>query len=203
MVHFWSTNSGHVSNSLSSLSPPSWTCGAPRHDLWQRRGGARRHHTGEAQSRAAGSPARWAAVRRAGTAAHARASGAPTGPPDVMAFLGQVADTWQALIDLIIRPPRHEYSVQRELGTQRLVVKGALVIREDIEVRDADAAAASSLSTTPPGRRVLDAAARRQTVCVRAVRACVCTVRAYASAASAAAAGAPLSCAAVAAATGD
>ena len=54
-----------------------------------------------------------------------------------MAFLGQVADTWQALIDLIIRPPRHEYSVQRELGTQRLVVKGGLVIREDIEVRDA------------------------------------------------------------------
>jgi len=54
-------------------------------------------------------------------------------------FLGQVADTWQALIDLIIRPPRHEYSVQRELGPQRLVVKGGLVIREDIEVHAAAA----------------------------------------------------------------
>lgn len=57
-----------------------------------------------------------------------------------MSFLGQVADTWQALIDLIIRPPRHEYSVQRELGPQRLVVRGGLVIREDIEVHAAAAA---------------------------------------------------------------
>jgi hypothetical protein len=60
-------------------------------------------------------------------------------PTGGMSFLGQVADTWQALIDLIIRPPRHEYSVQRELGPQRLVVKGGLVIREDIEVHAAAA----------------------------------------------------------------
>jgi hypothetical protein len=51
-----------------------------------------------------------------------------------MSFFGQIADTWQALIDLIIRPPRHEYTVSRDLGPQRLVVKGVLVIREDIEV---------------------------------------------------------------------
>ncbi len=61
-------------------------------------------------------------------------------PTGGMSFLGQVADTWQALIDLIIRPPRHEYSVQRELGPQRLVVRGGLVIREDIEVHAAAAA---------------------------------------------------------------
>ena len=51
-----------------------------------------------------------------------------------MSFFGQIADTWQALIDLIIRPPRHEYSVARDLGARRLVVKGVLVIREDIEL---------------------------------------------------------------------
>jgi len=51
-----------------------------------------------------------------------------------MSFLWQIADTWQALIDLIIRPPRHEYNVNRDLGPRRLVVKGGLVIREDIEV---------------------------------------------------------------------
>lgn len=52
-----------------------------------------------------------------------------------MSFFGQIADTWQALIDLIIRPPRHEYNVNRDLGPRRLViVKGGLVIREDIEV---------------------------------------------------------------------
>lgn len=56
--------------------------------------------------------------------------------PLKMSFLGQIADTWQALIDLIIRPPRHEYSVNRDLGPRRLVVKGGLVIREDIEVHD-------------------------------------------------------------------
>ena len=54
-----------------------------------------------------------------------------------MSFFGQIADTWQALIDLIIRPPRHEYSVARDLGARRLVVKGVLVIREDIELMNA------------------------------------------------------------------
>ena len=54
-----------------------------------------------------------------------------------MSFFGQIADTWQALIDLIIRPPRHEYSVNRDLGPRRLVVRGVLVMREDIELMNA------------------------------------------------------------------
>jgi hypothetical protein len=82
-----------------------------------------------------------------------------------MSFLGQVADTWQALIDLIIRPPRHEYSVQRELGPQRLVVRGGLVIREDIEVH---AAAAARPALRCGGAR--PALQARALVCVRCFR---------------------------------
>jgi hypothetical protein len=51
-----------------------------------------------------------------------------------MSFFGQIADTWQALIDLIIRPPRHEYSLNRDLGARVVIVRGVVVIREDIEV---------------------------------------------------------------------
>ena len=78
--------------------------------------------------------------KRAPALTRGRSAAGRSWPPGRMSFLGQVADTWQALIDLIIRPPRHEYSVQRELGPQRLVVRGGLVIREDIEVHAAAAA---------------------------------------------------------------
>ena len=54
-----------------------------------------------------------------------------------MSFFGQIAETWQALIDLIIRPPRHEYRVNRDLGPRHLVVQGKFVIRDDIELMNA------------------------------------------------------------------
>ena len=36
-----------------------------------------------------------------------------------MSFFGQITDTWQALVDLVIRPPRHEYDLVRDLGQRR------------------------------------------------------------------------------------
>uniref|UniRef100_A0A7S0DUI0 AB hydrolase-1 domain-containing protein n=1 Tax=Hanusia phi TaxID=3032 RepID=A0A7S0DUI0_9CRYP len=54
-----------------------------------------------------------------------------------MSFFGQIAETWQALIDLIIRPPRHEYRVNRDLGPRHLVVQGKFVIRDDLELMNA------------------------------------------------------------------
>lgn len=36
-----------------------------------------------------------------------------------MNFFGQITDTWQALVDLVIRPPRHEYDLVRDLGQRR------------------------------------------------------------------------------------
>ncbi|KAJ1490889.1 Alpha/Beta hydrolase protein [Baffinella frigidus] len=51
-----------------------------------------------------------------------------------MNFFGQITDTWQALVDLVIRPPRHEYDLVRDLGQRRVMIQGKLVIREDIEL---------------------------------------------------------------------
>lgn len=51
-----------------------------------------------------------------------------------MSFFGQISDTWQAVVHLIIRPPRHEYSVNRELGPKCTIIGGKLVIREDLEL---------------------------------------------------------------------